>query len=80
MTLAAMKATVAAIPAIRPMVDQANALRRRPRRVSPLNRELRVLEIWSASAWRAATVSGGAVGGRRGHGGLGGPLVAPIVA
>ena len=54
---AAAQANQAAMPAMVPTVDQAKALRRRPRRVSPLKSVFRWPVRASASACRAATSS-----------------------
>ena len=54
---AAMKATVAAIPAMLPIVDQANVDSSRPRNVSPRNSESRWPVISSTVACNSATVA-----------------------
>ena len=56
-TPAATKATVAAMPAMRPIVDQAKVESSRPRSVSPLNRVLRWLVMASALACSSATAA-----------------------
>ena len=59
-TAPATRATMPAMPAMRPTVDQAKALRRRPRRVSPLKSVLRWPVMAAASASRASTSLAGA--------------------
>ena len=56
-TPAATKATVAAMPAIRPIVDQAKVESSSPRNVSPLKRVLRWLVMASALVCSSATAA-----------------------
>ena len=54
---AAMKAMIAAIPAMRPIVDQANVDSSRPRSVSPRNSESRWPVSWSTVPCSSAIVA-----------------------